>query len=198
MRIGVGLPGPFYASTHVKAGGCLTGLAFGVLFLAWMGLLGSGHPYIGLAVFLTPIVAAIVIYACLHARKAPNARAVQIDRMTGTQFEHLTADLMAVSGYRHVRVVGRAGDGGADILAAAYDGRPLAVQCKRYKGTIGVQHVRELIGACHTTYRGRWPMLVTSGTLTPAARQLAREGQVYVIERPGLLRWLDDSARSLA
>jgi restriction system protein len=92
-----------------------------------------------------------------------------IDAMSGQDFEHFIADLLRDEGCRHVEVVGRSGDQGADITARTKDGRKIAVQCKRQAGSVGADRIRNLIGAVHCAYTGHQAVLVASARFTRPA-----------------------------
>ncbi|MFC4531347.1 restriction endonuclease [Sphaerisporangium dianthi] len=118
-----------------------------------------------------------------------NAHLEAIDRMSGERFEHLVAELLRRDGFRKVRVVGKAGDGGVDILATAPDGRPFAVQCKRWTGNLGAPHVREFLGALAHTFSGHTGVLVTSSGLTPPALREGQAAALSMVDRGDLAEW---------
>ncbi|MET8157658.1 restriction endonuclease [Sphaerisporangium sp. NPDC005289] len=118
-----------------------------------------------------------------------NARLEAIDRMSGERFEHLVAELLRRDGFRKVRVVGKAGDGGVDILATAPDGRPFAVQCKRWTGNLGAPHVREFLGALAHTFAGHTGVLVTSSGFTPPALREGQAAALAMVDRGDLAEW---------
>jgi restriction system protein len=182
--------------------------SLGCLWLPILAVVGLvltfllAHPVL---LVVAAVIAALLTVAWIgHSREVKRkalARSLEpavVDQMSGTQFEHLVADLMSRSGYRHVQVIGGPGDGGVDILAAAADGRPLAVQTKRFLGTVGSPEVRNLIGAVQHEHRGRWPMLVTSGTLTAPAWKVAQAAGVFVVQRDGLGQWMAGTREQLA
>lgn len=105
--------------------------------------------------------------------------------MTPAAFERHVAALFAASGYA-VRVVGGAGDGGVDVRVWR-DGWSGVVQCKRYRPdrALGPAAVRELVGTrAHERARVAW--LATTARLSPAARRLAEEEGVVVLDAPAL------------
>ena len=113
------------------------------------------------------------------------------DRMSGTQFEHLTAALLQFRGYKDVQVIGCSGDDGIDVLAVDPIGQPIAVQCKRQANNVSVKVVRELIGAVAQDFDGRVGILVTTAALTRAADALARRcPRIEVIGRIALAGWM--------
>ncbi|MFC7648536.1 restriction endonuclease [Streptosporangium lutulentum] len=114
-----------------------------------------------------------------------------VDRLTPGQFERLTAELLRNEGFRGVRVIGGARDGGIDVLGVAPGGRPYAIQCKLYTRPVGPGQVREFIGALRAAaYREHRGVLVTSSVLEQQASQTAREDGMIVIDRDRLADWM--------
>lgn len=110
----------------------------------------------------------------------------ELRALSPKQFELFVAGLFEARGYR-VRLRGRSGDQGVDIELAAPDGRRAIVQCKRYRGSVGPDVVRELFGtmlhelATHA-------FLVTTGDLTNAARDWAANKPMTLIDGAQLVR----------
>ncbi|MDL4773548.1 restriction endonuclease [Actinomadura xylanilytica] len=151
-------------------------------------------------ILATAAVLAAVLAVCIVKRRwdarqraerlREMAHLERVDQMTGREFEELTAALLHRDGYRRVEIVGKAGDGGADVLAVAPDGRRIAVQCKRYSSTIGVRHVREMVGAVNATYRDHVGVFVTSNHFTkPAVNEAG--SLLVLLDRDRLARWMD-------
>ena len=89
--------------------------------------------------------------------------------MTPAAFEHLVKDLMHHFGYPHVKVTGRTGDGGIDVISArnTSDGIVRVVaQCKRYRGTVGVDVARDLRGVLASDQSIQKGFLVTTGEIS--------------------------------
>jgi restriction system protein len=167
-------------------------LAAGVGFGAYEGYLYTRrHPVL---VTLAAIgVAALVGGAWFGVHKWRERRrrlGAGIDRMTGPEFEQYVAGLMRRTGFRAVQVTGQAADLGADITAAAPDGRRVVVQCKRYAGSVGSPHVQRLNGTAWTIHRAEVTMLVTTGRLTSHALDLAVQCGITVIDRTALAAWI--------
>lgn len=85
------------------------------------------------------------------------------------EFEDLVQQLMHYLGFPNVRVTKRSGDGGIDVISSRNTSKGIeriAAQCKRYKGTVGVQIAREFNGAIKddpTIVKG---LLITTGEFT--------------------------------
>ncbi len=75
---------------------------------------------------------------------------VLIEKMSPDAFERLTQRLLRESGFIHVEVTGRTGDGGIDGKGIArINGLMsfhIAFQCKKYKGSVGVPEIRDFRG----------------------------------------------------
>jgi restriction system protein len=138
----------------------------------------------------------LIRYRVIEARRrhflAANVKLEKVDRMSGSQFEHLVAERMIADGFRQVRERGRSGDGGVDITAVAPGRRRYAVQCKRYSKTVGAPEVRNFLGALANTFAGHAGVLVTSGRLTRQARleALGAREPLILVERDRLADWL--------
>ncbi|MYI98387.1 MAG: restriction endonuclease, partial [Gemmatimonadetes bacterium] len=94
-------------------------------------------------------------------------------------FERLCQRLLRESGFIEVEVTGRSGDGGIDghgiIRLVGLVSFPVLFQCKRYKGTVSPNQVRDFRGAM--TGRADKGLIITTGGFTREARREAtREG----------------------
>jgi restriction system protein len=93
-------------------------------------------------------------------------------------FEQLAQRLLRAAGFINARVTGRSGDGGIDGLGVyrlSLVSFPVFFQCKRYKGSVGPEKVRDFRGAM--AGRGDKGLLITTGTFTREARSEAtRDG----------------------
>jgi restriction system protein len=94
-------------------------------------------------------------------------------------FERLIQRLLRESGFIHVEVTGRSGDGGVDGKGIARMSGLLSFhvifQCKRYVGSVSASHVRDFRGAM--VGRADKGLLITTGTFTrDAIREATRDG----------------------
>ena len=99
--------------------------------------------------------------------------------MDASAFERLVQRLLRESGFVQVEVTGRTGDGGIDGKGIMRLGGLLSFhvifQCKRYRDTVGVGHVRDFRGAM--VGRADKGLLVTTGNFTKdAVREATRDG----------------------
>lgn len=89
--------------------------------------------------------------------------------ITPSEFEHVVKELLHYLGYPNPKVTGRPGDGGIDVISTRNtpDGiRRVIAQCKRYKGTVGVEVARELLGVVASDTSIEKAFLVTTGEIT--------------------------------
>lgn len=93
-------------------------------------------------------------------------------------FERLAERLLRAAGFIDTKVTVRSGDGGIDgagVYRLSLVSFPVFFQCKRYKGSVGPEKVRDFRGAM--AGRGDKGLLITTGTFTAAAKQEAtRDG----------------------
>lgn len=98
--------------------------------------------------------------------------------MSPAGFEQLAERLLRKAGFINTSVTGRSGDGGIDGLGVyrlSLVSFPVYFQCKRYKGSVGADKVRDFRGAM--AGRGDKGLLITTGTFTREARKEAtRDG----------------------
>jgi restriction system protein len=94
-------------------------------------------------------------------------------------FERLVQRLLRESGFIHVEVTGRSGDGGIDGKGIArihgFMSFHVLFQCKRYKGSVSAGEIRDFRGAM--VGRADKGLFITTGSFTPAAiKEATRDG----------------------
>jgi restriction system protein len=98
--------------------------------------------------------------------------------MDPTAFEHLSKRLLRAAGFINTNVTGRSGDGGIDgvgVYQLSLVSFPVFFQCKKYKGSVTPEKVRDFRGAM--AGRGDKGLLITTGTFTSEAKKEAtRDG----------------------
>ncbi len=104
-----------------------------------------------------------------------------LESMTGIDYEIACANRLASEGYRHIKVTPASGDYGADIVAVDKKGRRVCFQCKKYSGNVGVSAVQE-VHASKAHYNAQRAVVLTTASFTVAARKLARETGVELVE----------------
>ena len=132
----------------------------------------------------------------------------EIDRMGWLAFEDWTSEQFAAAGYQ-VNRTPRSGDGGADIILRpppARNAAPIICQCKHRAlgGWTDEQAVHDVVRA-RAVYGARYswlkePLLVavTNGELMLAARNLARENNVQLVDRRNVANLAATALRFLA
>lgn len=99
-------------------------------------------------------------------------------KMQPEAFEHLAKRLLRAAGFINTNVTGRSGDGGIDgvgVYRLSLVSFPVFFQCKRYKGSVTPDKVRDFRGAM--AGRGDKGLLITTGTFTSEAKKEAtRDG----------------------
>jgi restriction system protein len=117
------------------------------------------------------------------------------DAMTWQEFEQYSAELLRALGYRDVLVVGSTeDDDGADIVATAPDGTPVAVQCKHWKSSVGRKVIREVIGTISSgRHEGRAGIVMTNARATPEAHARAQAKAITMVDRPVPQRWMSQA-----
>ncbi|MEV8437906.1 restriction endonuclease [Actinosynnema sp. NPDC051121] len=167
-----------------------------VVVLVWRFV--QAHPVLSALIGVALVVlAATVLVVWWRVRRreavlqAERDRAVEgTDGMSGAEFEQWTARLLRRSGCVDVRVVGGAGDAGADVVASAPDGRRVVVQCKRY-GTrnVGTRAVQLFAGTDRLYHQADVSLLVTTSGFTAEARKVADAVGIELVDRALLAEW---------
>jgi restriction system protein len=111
--------------------------------------------------------------------------------LTPTEFEHLVRQLFeALPGMEGWTTQASKDDGidGVIFNSTPITGGLTVVQAKQYSKTVGVDHVRELMGAMEHKRAGRG-VLVTTSTFTKDAQNLGADygGRIQLIDGPGLV-----------
>ena len=117
----------------------------------------------------------------------------QLDEMNGHEFEYAVADLLFHNGWRDVEVTQGSGDYGVDVLARRKNMR-YGIQCKRYKGSIGVKAVQEAISGTDFYHRDI-AAVITNSTYTKQAVKLAQTSGVRLFGRDFLEELIENSPR---
>jgi restriction system protein len=104
---------------------------------------------------------------------------VLTQKVNPAAFERLVQRLLRESGFIHVEVTGRTGDGGIDGKGIArihgFMSFHVLFQCKRYKGSVSAGEIRDFRGAM--VGRADKGLFITTGSFTPAAiKEATRDG----------------------
>ena len=108
------------------------------------------------------------------------AKASELDQLGGVEFEEFLAGLFRAQGYA-AELTATTGDYGADLILSK-DGRRVAIQAKRYVGSVGVQAVQEALSG-QAYYQCDTAWVITTGVFTPNALELARKSGVKLMGR---------------
>lgn len=113
-----------------------------------------------------------------------------LDRLSGTEFEHLVAALLRRDGCTEVVHTGGPGDNGVDVAARLPDGRTVAVQCKRYAPhrTISNGEMLTLLGS-RTHVGSDLALFVTTAMVSRPAEKTAVANGILAIHRDHLGHW---------
>lgn len=99
-----------------------------------------------------------------------------VRKMSPDSFERLCQRLLRESGFIHVEVTGRSGDGGIDGKGVVRLGGLLSFhmifQCKRFKGSVSPSVIRDFRGAM--VGRADKGLIITTGSFTANARREAQ------------------------
>ena len=113
-------------------------------------------------------------------RQFGDAQATELDSLSGVEFEEFLAGLFRAQGYT-AELTPTSGDYGADLILSK-DGQRIAVQAKRYVGSVGVAAVQEaLSGMAYYQCDTAW--VITTGAFTTNALELAQKSGVKMISR---------------
>jgi hypothetical protein len=114
-----------------------------------------------------------------HANQKDKRLVEDLDSLSGVEFETYLMKLLTEHGF-DVRTTAATGDQGADLIARR-NGRTIVIQAKRYQGSVGNRAVQEVVGAVKY-YRADEAWVITSGTFTVSAKELARVNSVELID----------------
>lgn len=103
--------------------------------------------------------------------------------MDGIGYEHFCADILRSNGWS-VSVTQASSDQGADLIAYCSED-VLVVQCKRFKGSVGNAAVQQVVAA-RAHYNGTKCVVVSTGTFTRSARELAASNKVELLHHDEL------------
>ncbi len=109
-----------------------------------------------------------------------------VDGMSGREFEDFLSAYFRSLGYR-VEATPASNDYGVDLLCRDRE-ECIAVQAKRYSGTVGVHAVQELLSGM-AYYQTEQGLVVTNAYFSRQARELAEKGGVTLWDRDDLVKY---------
>jgi restriction system protein len=197
---------PARRRTRSGGGGVLLGGFVGIVALSVLFEYAITYPVFGvlLLVGVTTTVVLIVRHRAVRRRQVAAFEAQQRDlamrrsmevapyhAMNANQFEQALALLCERDGCTNVRVVGGAGDLGADVIATAPDGRRLVVQAKRYGPTTKVTgpDLQRFGGTCYNVHGAQVAAVVTTSVFTKQAVTYAAHMNIGLFDGDALAGW---------
>ncbi|WP_338216406.1 restriction endonuclease [Lacticaseibacillus salsurivasis] len=165
----------------------LFGLALVYAFFG-RGYLHTWQQQLDLVAFAA-IVAWAAINAALIYRRHFHFRDLQlenVDAMEGEEFEQFCVYLLKRNGFKHLQTTKASGDQGIDIIGVKKK-KQVGFQCKRYTGQVGNKAVQEAWSG-QAFYKLDEAMVLTNSEFTDAAKELAEQLGVTLIDRPRLKR----------
>lgn len=161
-----------------------------ILILLFIGLLGWYYTKSveGIVIaFSLALLLFIIFKIWLKSRataKFRKAGIYEIDEMTGEEFEQYLGKLFEKRGFK-VSYTKASSDYGADLILEDTEDI-IAVQAKRYSGSVGVKAVQEIIGALKI-YEATEAWVITNSYFTKQAEKLAETNDVFLIDRDELM-----------
>ncbi|MET9365231.1 restriction endonuclease [Streptomyces sp. NPDC006632] len=106
-------------------------------------------------------------------------------------FEEAVSRLCERDGCSDARVVGGAGDLGADVVATTPDGRHLVIQCKCYATghKVGSQDLQRFGGTCYAVHEADLAVVVTTSEFTDPALGYADQCGILCLDGTFLRAW---------
>lgn len=170
--------------------------------ICFVAIIMIGAMFIGPKYALPMIMLWLLTYGLLLPREEGCSKRTleremeKIDAMEdGFAFERYTAELFKAMGCR-ASVTKEQGDFGADVIARVGKDK-VAIQCKRYSNAVGVAAVYEVLGG-KAYYKCNKAVVITNSTYTDAAKKLAREAHVELIDRVKLMQLISNYYTSSA
>lgn len=170
----------------MKKAGCGSWL---FCIFAVFGLIGAcaTSPFMLIFVCATAFIIFCVWAGCINKSSdgqsagEPTIPAVPVDQLTGKEYERYVGEKLCRLGYTLIRYTPDSGDYGADIIMKNPDGEKSCIQCKRYKKSVGVSAVQEIVAA-KGYYGCTEAVVATTAAFTPSAKELAERNGVRLLE----------------
>jgi len=138
------------------------------------------------------VIAAVVLFLLAARTKDDNSKDDSVwlssqKRKSPQDFEQLVGRCFSSDGWK-VQQTPRGKDGGVDLWIERR-GTKAVVQCKRYKGSVGVKAVRELYAVIRES-RAKQGYLVTTGSFSGDAKRFAaNKKSIVFVDGKCLERW---------
>ena len=114
----------------------------------------------------------------------------QVDAMRGVDFERLLLENFRVRGFK-ANLTAEKADYGADLILNK-DSIKYAVQAKRWKRTVGIEAVQQVVGAIRH-YGADKGLVITNSRFTKNAKKLARSNKIDLWDRGKLINFLSET-----
>lgn len=105
------------------------------------------------------------------------------------EFEEYIAEILPYLGYNNVSITPYVNDQGIDILAEK-DGYTVAVQCKRYKGSVGSPEIQTFLGAMLNAKADKG-LFITTGSFTFEATKMAHSNPIQIVDKIALAKMIE-------
>ena len=139
-------------------------------------------------ILLVVLLFIIIIIKSKHRKKINASGILQVDKMTGIQFEEFLMIRYKSMGF-DVKDTPKTGDYGADLILQR-DSKKIVIQAKRYSKAVGIKAVQEVTSA-KPHYKADEAWVVTNNYFTKAAMNLASSNNVRLIDREQLIALLN-------
>ncbi len=101
--------------------------------------------------------------------------------MSPREFEESIQEMFRHMGY-NLSLTPQSSDGGIDLDGYHVSGKRIVVQCKRYKDTVPINYVRELLGVVSSDNNIEMGYLITTGKFSKNARNFALGNPIRLID----------------
>ena len=125
-----------------------------------------------------------------NQNSGPRITIVDIDRISGYDFERVLKSLFEKMGY-HVIHTTLSNDQGADLIVEKF-GVKTVVQAKNWQNNVTNSGIQEVVAAIKH-YDAHRAMVISSSGFTPSARDLAQSNKVILWDRSILISMLDEN-----
>ena len=143
------------------------------------------------------VIVVLVVFCCIRLhrifmrmkglRRKDSLDLIEIDAMSGLEFERFVAELLKQRGYQNVRLTEKY-DYGIDIVAEK-EGITWGIQVKRCSGLVKANAVRQVVTALRM-YGCDRAMVITNGYFSQVAIKLGEGNECVLVDRDDLVGWL--------
>ena len=143
---------------------------------------------LGIAICLSILLASFLVYKMKRARirkKYMNSGIYQVDKMSGEEFEKYLKCHFEKLGYK-VEMTPKSHDYGADLVMSK-DRERIVIQAKRYKESVGIKAVQEIIGALQYYKADKGYVVTNSKSFTKSAIELANNTSIELWARKDII-----------